>query len=281
MSAEFPINIIQTGDCLTHGEYIRHSVFKRSVNFINSNGAFCLLTNDINNSAPNSITIECEHIPEFQSINLTEKIIHFNDQEINRKHIPVYKSNLDITGLNALNLANNLTNIIQHYRKDFPEKSLAFLLFPENARYFEKGFDKAFFDNSYSSYLKILSGNIIEGVIKIKGTGFGLTPSGDDFITGLLFGLHINEIIYKINLTPVRNDVYNAALGENPFTNSFLYYAKNANYFFRLKKFVTLLSEKKTGDLDDALKLLFSVGATSGADLLTGLIISIKNSVGV
>ncbi len=273
--------IIETGDCLKNGVYKFHSGFTKVINYINGNNDFCFITNDCSNSAPNSITKEIENVKETKSIFISDNYITIGTQKIIRKNIPFYNSHIETALFNPLNLLQNLDSVLKYHKADFHEKSLAFLLFPENIKYFDKAFDKAFAENAIASFNYIISGNILQGVHKIKGTGYGLTPSGDDFIAGFLFGIHLNEIIFKKNSISLRNEIYDAALGKNPFTNSFLLYAKNAKYFYRLKNFVTLLSEKKIGDLDFAIKQLLSHGATSGADLLTGLIISIKNSVGL
>ena len=79
----------------------------------------------------------------------------------------------------------------------------------------------------------------------LKGTGIGLTPAGDDFIAGLLWGLHFNEYRTKKNLMLLKDAVYNAAKGSNPLTNSFLFNAKNEYYFYLLKNFLYLSIHKE------------------------------------
>lgn len=77
------------------------------------------------------------------------------------------------------------------------------------------------------------------------------------------------------------SDIYQAAVGKNELVNTSLYFAKEGKYFSRLKKSVILLSGENDGNIDQALKLFFSMGATSGADLLTGYLFSINHSIGI
>jgi len=135
--------------------------------------------------------------------------------------------------------------------------------------------------NALRSKELILCGELIKGVKTIKGTGYGLTPSGDDFIAGLLLGMHYNEFKYRKNLYKIKNDIYQAVAGQNLLTSSFLFQAKEANYFRILKNFLFLLFDAEISTTKDKLIQLFSLGATSGADLLTGYIFSIKYKIAI
>ena len=73
----------------------------------------------------------------------------------------------------------------------------------------------------------------------MRGTGYGLTPSGDDFIAGFLLGTFFNEYRYRKDFSGLREKIFQAATGNNVLTNSFLLNAKSGNYFFPLKKNLT------------------------------------------
>jgi len=84
---------------------------------------------------------------------------------------------------------------------------------------------------------------LIEGIRLIKGVGIGLTPSGDDFISGLLTALKVLEIINKENNSYLRKIIYDNAKGDNLISNNFLFYASEGLFFEKNKKlnFITFL----------------------------------------
>ena len=111
---------------------------------------------------------------------------------------------------------------------------------------------------------------------KIKGAGFGLTPSGDDFIAGLLFGLYILEKIYSLNLKEIREEIYNISKSNNIISNTFLYLAKEGSFFKKLKELVLSLLYSGEKEIFMNTKKLMNMGATSGSDLATGLLITLR-----
>jgi hypothetical protein len=272
---------VQIGDYLNFGNHKVHSCFSKVVNLIDSEGNICFVTTLQDNLAPNSIYIASVPISDIKSLEVGESFIKLNDESLLRKECLVYNSEIELNLINTDIFEQRLMDISKNHIVQFPEKSLAFLLDVANLKFFTSSFEKAFAQNALTSAELILSGEIIEGIKMIKGTGFGLTPSGDDFIAGLMFGLHYNEKKYHKNISSLKNELFEAAVGKNELVNSFLFYAKKEKYFSRLKNFVTLLSGENDVNIIQALKMLFSMGATSGADLLTGYLFSINHSVGI
>jgi len=90
----------------------------------------------------------------------------------------------------------------------------------------------------------------------IKGLGPGLTPSGDDFNSGLLIALNV---VNNINEKPQRfrktsevcviGQVYEAAKGKNLFTNSFLSCASKGNLFYKFRKLLSALLHSDTNEI--------------------------------
>jgi hypothetical protein len=145
---------------------------------------------------------------------------------------------------------------------------------------------------------QILYGDIITGVRMIKGLGPGLTPSGDDFNSGLLIAMNlVNNIHDRIN-QPLRfrktsevserrlfrktsevsiiDQVYNAAKGKNLFTNSFLSCASNGYLFYKFRELISALQFSNVKEIINSTELVLTTGETSGADQLTGFLIGMK-----
>lgn len=275
------INLPCAGNYLPLGNFKAHSRFTRVVNFVNETNEIAFITSEINFLAAHGIFFPGQNLKFIINLTITPQEIIINDQRINRSSINKYNSSLNFENINAVKFEENLLQLPILFSQEFPEKSLLFLLNPQYEANFTSGFDHAFMINALRSKELILSGELIKGVETIKGTGYGLTPSGDDFIAGLLLGMHYNEFKYRKNLYKVKNDIYQAVAGQNLLTSSFLFQAKEANYFRTLKNFLFLLFDAEISTTKDELVQLFSLGATSGADLLTGYIFSIKYKIAI
>jgi hypothetical protein len=113
----------------------------------------------------------------------------------------------------------------------------------------------------------------------LKGCGLGLTPSGDDFIAGLLIGLHVLQKLSGQNLQPTIDAIFRAARGDNIFSNTFLDLARRGLLFGRIKALLLALISGSRGSVRRAAEALFAVGASSGADLATGLFMTLDGNV--
>ncbi|MBS4012901.1 MAG: DUF2877 domain-containing protein [Bacteroidetes bacterium] len=266
------------GDLLPQGAFIIHSTFKNVCNFINANSELIFITNLKKNISANSIYIDNENIAQYTNVLISENSVFLNDVNI-LPQTEFYDSKVDYSALDILTLEINLQIIPNEYNELFAPESMLFVLLAEKQSFFKSGFDSHFMKNSLNASEIIKFGEIVEGVKMLKGTGKGLTPSGDDFIAGMLYGLHFNEFKHQKPLANLRNKIYNASIGKNPLSNSFLLNAKNGNCFYLLKNFVYLASQSKL--VSDNLNELFSMGATSGADLLSGYIFSVQNKIGI
>ena len=266
------------GDYLPQGFYKIHSIFKNVCNFINANNELIFITNLKNNIAANSIYIENKNIAQYNSIQIAENALFLNDINI-LPHAEFYDSKVDYSEIDNQMLENNLQDIPLKYNELFAPESMLFVIDSERCSFFKSGFDFHFMKNSLKACEMIKSGETEEGVKMLKGTGRGLTPSGDDFIAGLLYGLHFNEYKYQKPLGNLRTSLYRNSIGNNLLSNAFLLNSKNGNCFYLLKKIVYLTSQTKL--VSDNLEELFKMGATSGADLLSGYIFSVINKTGI
>ena len=136
-----------------------------------------------------------------------------------------YTSKINFQSVNNAILADNLSFLESTLVKLSPEKSLCFLLDEKRELSFKPGFEMELVKRMKSGVSLILKGtmeSLIEGITRIKGCGFGLIPSGDDFIAGMLSGLYLTQEIFSMDLSEIRKKIYEAALGENLISNTFL-----------------------------------------------------------
>jgi hypothetical protein len=158
-----------------------------------------------------------------------------------------------------------------------PAKSLAFIFDRSRSRHFASAFETAFFTHVMIGVETMLQGDILGGLCSLKGVGFGLTPSGDDFIAGFLFGLYLLQQSYRSDLAALRTIIYDSARSGNLLSNTFLSLASQGRFSGRLKNFVGALLMYDSSHMIPALQQVLSIGSTSGADLLCGLFFALRN----
>lgn len=123
---------------------------------------------------------------------------------------------------------------------------------------------------------EIIKCNYEQGIRLIKGTGYGFTPGGDDFISGYLSGLYLSNRAFGKDVSKIQEAVYKESKTENIVSNNFIYCSFKGYFFERIRNLIiSLLEGSEEEIMTDALKVL-SLGETSGADFAAGLICSMQ-----
>jgi len=179
----------------------------------------------------------------------------------------------------ASRLVHNLSVLGDSLKEAAPAKSLAFLLDGKRRKSFRAGFERAFARQITRGVREVFHGRLLQGIRQLKGCGLGLTPAGDDFIAGFLIGLHLLQELRGQDMQSTADAVFRTARGKNIFSNTFLDLARRGLLFGRLKDLLLALVSGSEGSVRKAAGKLFGIGETSGADLATGLFITLQSGV--
>jgi hypothetical protein len=152
-------------------------------------------------------------------------------------------------------------------------KSLTFLLDNKRVRNFRAGFDRAFVTQIMAGATRMFS---TSGVKRLAGCGFGLTPSGDDFIAGMLIGLNVLQRLTGRSNRRLGQTIYSAAKGNNLLSNSFLWLARDGRISEKMQKLISALFYHGDTEVKERTEEVMAAGETSGADLLTGFVMTVK-----
>ena len=191
----------------------------------------------------------------------------------------IFDSRLELSASAVERLEKNLDFAHRALLECAHEKSLACIFDRNRARYFTSAFETAFFNHVVAGAAMMLQGDVLGGLRSFKGVGFGLTPSGDDFIAGVLLGLHLLQQRYQRDLSALRATIYAATRSCNLLSDTFLDLTCRGRFAATLKNFVGALCQREAAQLVPALQQVLALGSTSGADLLCGLffaLISLK-----
>jgi len=187
-----------------------------------------------------------------------------------------YNSKLGVGPLEAARLAPNLRVLEKLLRASAPARSLAFLIDDGGGRTFASAFEKELARRLGAGVKQLAHGDLEGGAARIRGLGYGLTPSGDDFLAGFLLGMYALEMAAGLDLAADRHAVREAARGANPFSEVMLRSAVEGRCFERAQRLIQALFEGAEADVVRHARRLFAVGASSGADLGVGLFFSLK-----
>jgi hypothetical protein len=271
----FPaMNLLSVGDQVEPGIYAVHSRFKRVVNFSNGRRFVFLASEDIG-AGPLSIVLadagSQQALARISSLRVEEHLLQVDEHLFNRDCIERYRSDFTLQDCIADRLPLNLELFRQLLTEASASDSLAFLIAAERVGNFTSSLQRAFVSRIQRGADQVFGGSLLEGISMLKGCGAGLTPSGDDFIAGMLIGLHLVQQLRRRELRQVIDAVFRAATGDNIFSNTFLDLASRGLLFEKMKKLIMALPRGESGAVRAAVLDLFAIGATSGADLATGL----------
>ncbi len=272
--------LLSIGDAIEEGLYEVHSRFCRAENLTDGDRLVTIVTPEVG-AGPRNIVVADLVPSDVERLRVRRSGIEVDTQRFSIDAASTYDSSLAIEIRSPETFRSNL-GLLRDLLTDLsPEKSLAFLLDERRLAEFRPGFEQTLAEHVAQCVGDIFTSDLLRGVSRLKGAGFGLTPSGDDFICGLLVGTHILDRICGTELAPIRRAVFESARSGNILTDTALDLARDGLVFEKLKDLVAALTGGEGPDVRRSALRLFAVGHTSGADLATGLFMTVDHGVRV
>ncbi len=292
MSPLSNIKLLSIGDGLQPGCYTFYAGFNRIDNFINTQGDLIALGNDLSLQAANTIIISEFASGSCRQINIHNDSIAFDQFIITRGETPIYQSHFQYPNCSFTEIKQRVEAFIESHHTLFPAGSLLQMILkkklpPETPAAkpspadspsdlptdlptgSPSAFDEAL-HHAFAQAFSLFEEDFFGSISRFRGRGQGLTPAGDDFIAGVLYGIHCLEAIENKDLASIKNQVFGIAAGHNPFSNTMLKMAMEGRYFKRLKDFLHALFLGDNKAIKNTFRQLISTGHTSGADLPAG-----------
>lgn len=251
-------------------------VFDSACNLINSEGEIVSITSIKLGKGPFSISIPLDnfqdYIDKFSKITSAQDHLSVGELNIDISHSPLWDPNPD-WGKIVGRLEENIEDIFSFLKKYAPMESMVNLLIArENGNRQTKWIQEraSAGSNELQDGIKLIEKKLINsGTSKLAGLGIGLTPSGDDYLVGIIFGLwatlprpeaiHISNLISHtaapLTTTLSKQYIKSAAVGE-------------AGELWH--NFIEAVSNKSPDDIFNSIKRILNTGHTSGADCLAG-----------
>jgi hypothetical protein len=266
------------GDRLARGNYELHSKFARAVNFLTpvSTASLATIVNPEIGSGPSNIIIRGLDLKQVESLTIADEFLLVNNTRFDLDDSLCFESANNTRGGDIAELDRNLAAFKACLLETAPPQSLAFLLDDSLDANFTTVFEKQFVNRIREGVQRLFTAEPIGGVKYLRGTGFGLTPSGDDYIYGHLTALNLIQQLTGRDLSSTIHAISQGARSNSPLSNAFLACAQNGWVSERFKDLISALLYSGEKDVFQCAKELCAVGATSGTDQAIGFIMTLN-----
>lgn len=240
-----------------------HSIFKRVVNIKTPKGLISVVTNSIGKSA-SYIVIDQERnfleagIDSGDLVKIDGNALIFSSMVVDMNNAEIWNDIVD----NTFKWEKSKINL---------ENIMAFKSSIDRYDLNNSAWKKLHCDRDFKERIKSLKGkNPSEAVKKLIGLGPGLTPTGDDVLLGFLSIINTCD-----DFIPVRKVFINELLSNLKYTSDisgyFLKMAAENHYHEYVQDLIYSMVIGLPESVCISVKKLLSIGATSGADIATGM----------
>lgn len=257
-----------------------HSIFKHTINIINDHGSLFTLTDESLNNGPNCLKVRGI---DFEQLNMKESTkVRFEDDKIIVKNVlmidyknPVFHQQNELSyPENADHISEKIDKIRQsNWYLDYQEK------YEVDA--FMKSVNSLIESNSalLSNYIKNKDAVTVQQrtLEKFIGLGIGLTPSGDDFLTGLAYISSLKNHPNPHILTTL--DSLKSMMKEKTNIISCQQFEMALVQEVRTEIYSCLkniLSNQSFKKVEESIKSILDIGSTSGFDILKGMLFGLS-----
>lgn len=257
-SGKSSFHIISFGDNIKPGIYKLHSVFEKVKNYSNGRNLVSIVLNDIG-EGPNNIVVP--FLPDFAKIEINKKKFYSDNisAEIKRKYFSIINEKIKIE-------KNILDFCVSSLLKYSPPLSMAFV-FDEKRRFdFKMGFQKQMLKKMEEGINFLIKNDYVKGTKSLNGLGLGLTPSGDDFLSGLTLAMRLRGD-EKQSKSVLNNFKTKNIISFNAIKNSF-----NKRVDIKLKNFLSAFNNGDKKRISKSVREIINKGHTSGSDFLSGFL---------
>jgi len=261
------MQLVAIGDKVPLGTYQFHSRFAHVVNYRNESCIISFIDDDKNLSGR---TLHVSELPlSNDPVQISCSHVTVAGTRVCRARAQTYDSTWQ--GFSPKQDLSAFVSAMKSALDDrAPERSLAVLYHPRHARGFASGFERAVLDRFFQAFDTLRRGDVVGSVERFKGVGFGLTPSGDDFIIGLLQAL--SSLPPSGTLRTLKQDILEKASGCNELSWQFMRDAEAGIHPKDIKELFTAARDRNANGVKRHTGNVLSHGHSSGADTIAGLI---------
>jgi Protein of unknown function (DUF2877) len=269
------IEVLDIGDRVGTGRYRLHSRFRGAIAFIgHRSGRLVSVVDETKSAGPVNIVVRGLDFDRTGTLAVDSRMIYLDSTAV-----PFRRRSDSCLGplhFEPARLCRNLVTLRETLMASAPTRAIVFLLNdgPDAARE-SSAFESQLTQRLHAGAEQLLAGDLA-GAAAMRGLGHGLTPSGDDFLAGYLLGLYAFEKAGCTRFARRRQAIGAIAVSRNPFSAALLSCAAEGRSIEPARSLIRALFEDSEAGVVRETRRLAAVGASSGADLATGLYFALK-----
>ena len=272
------MRVASFGDCLTSGIYSVYSRFRKSAHFVNGQNLISLVDPAIGNG-PNHIVVEGLNVGEVDTIEITDRTIQIDGTVCARKKGREYSSRLTTLALNAWELQHNIRQFEKCVYENASENSFPNLMRNNMWKLQHSQLNIVLAEQLASGWQALKRGALETGVGLLIGAGYGLTPSGDDFVAGYCSGLYLGGARFAGLRRRLVKTIDRASEATNMLSRTMLRHCSRGRFYERAKLLLVALNSGNTSEIGDSASAMCAVGETSGTDFSFGLLCALQDGI--
>ena len=271
------MDLISYGDGIPEGEYRLHSAFANALNFRRGRIVVSLVPP---RAGAGPMNLVVSQLPAgARRLRASRFYFYVDENRLRKDPAALYSSSIPELRPEPAAVLTNARRLGRLLAELAPEKSLAFIFDPRLERDFSRTFERRLLARFKKAVAAFRSGDYRGGARAMRGLGFGLTPSGDDFISGMLAGLNYAALNLGVDASVRVELLYFSAVGRNLISNSFLEASYEGRVNAKTLRLLKALSAAGGRGLRGALSAALDSGHTSGADFCSGLVFALLEAL--
>lgn len=271
------MDLLSYGDSIPEGEYRLHSAFANALNFRKGR----LLVSVVpprTGAGPLNVVLR-QLPPGAKRLRSTRLYLYIDENRLRKEPEARYASAVPLLDASPAALAAGVKELERLLVLKAPPKSLAFVFDKKLEKAFSRVFERQLLARFKRAVTHLRAGDYSRGVKTMRGLGFGLTPSGDDFISGLLAGFNFAMLNLRYDAEGLIEKIFFYAEGGNLVSNSFLRSSYEGRVNAKTGRLLRALGGRNRKELQAAAREALASGHTSGADFCAGLVFALRQAL--
>lgn len=272
------MDLLSYGDSIPDGDYRLYSAFANAINFRKGKLIISLVPP---RTGAGPLNLVIKQLPAgARRLRASRFYFYLDENRLRKDPAALYSSDIPPASPAPETVQANVEALARILVRTAPPKSLAFIFYSALEKNFSRVFEKLMLARFKQAAAFLKSGDYVRGVKILRGLGFGLTPSGDDFISGLLAGFNYALLNLRFDTRTRIEEIFKLAEGNNLISNAFMRASYEGKVNAKVRRLMAALSGRGRKELEAAVADALQSGHTSGADFCAGLVFALRDALG-
>ena len=269
------MDLISYGDSIPEGDYRLHSAFANALNF-RKGKIIVSLVPPRTGAGPFNLVLK--QLPAgAKRLRASRFYFYVDENRLRKEPAALYSSGVPLLDADPATVKANTAALSEILAGKAPPLSLAFIFDPALEKDFSRVFERHLLARFKKGFAFFYAGDYARGVKAMRGLGLGLTPSGDDFISGLLAGFNFARLSLRFDTEVRIEQIFFYAEGHNLISNVYLRSSYEGKVNAKVWRLMKALAGNDTKELKAAAAAALKSGHTSGADFCVGLVFALQD----